>query len=66
MVQSGKVVKFNASVTAIDGSVKNTTIHRIGTYNLTADGKYVVYNPELGLVQELSQQPERLSSQCCW
>ncbi|MCH1931611.1 MotA/TolQ/ExbB proton channel family protein [Shewanella sp. A25] len=58
MAQSGKVVKFEGSVTGIDGNVKNTTIHRIGAYNLTADGKYVVYNSELGLIQELSQQPE--------
>ncbi|ABS07771.1 biopolymer transport protein ExbB [Shewanella baltica] len=58
MAQSGKVVKFEGSVTGIDGSVKTTTIHRIGSYNLTADGKYVVYNPELGLIQQLSQQPE--------
>ncbi|MGI2152707.1 MotA/TolQ/ExbB proton channel family protein [Shewanella oncorhynchi] len=58
MAQSGKVVKFEGSVTGIDGSVKTTTIHRVGAYNLTADGKYVVYNPELGLIQQLSQQPE--------
>ncbi|MGI2066738.1 MotA/TolQ/ExbB proton channel family protein [Shewanella sp. MF08487] len=58
MAQSGKVVKFEGSVTGIDGSVNTTTIHRIGAYNLTADGKYVVYNPELGLIQQLSQQPE--------
>lgn len=58
MAQSGKVVKFEGSVTGIDGSVKTTTIHRIGSYNLTADGKYVVYNSELGLIQQLSQQPE--------
>jgi len=58
MAESGKVVKFEGSVTGIDGSVKTTTIHRIGSYNLTADGKYVVYNPELGLIQQLSQQPE--------
>ena len=58
MAQSGKVVKFEGSVTGIDGSVKTTTIHRIGSYNLTADGKYVVYNPEIGLIQQLSQQPE--------
>lgn len=58
MVQSGKVVKFEGSVTGIDGNVKTTTIHRVGAYNLTADGKYVVFNPELGLIQELSQQPE--------
>ena len=58
MAQSGKVVKFEGSVTGIDGSVNTTTIHRVGAYNLTADGKYVVYNPELGLIQQLSQQPE--------
>ncbi|MGL5048304.1 MAG: MotA/TolQ/ExbB proton channel family protein [Shewanella sp.] len=58
MAQSGKVVKFEGSVTGIDGSVKTTTIHRVGAYNLTAEGKYVVYNPELGLIQQLSQQPE--------
>ncbi|MCL1089467.1 MotA/TolQ/ExbB proton channel family protein [Shewanella profunda] len=58
MAQSGKVVKFEGSVTGIDGSVKTTTIHRVGAYNLTADGKYVVYNHDLGLIQQLSQQPE--------
>jgi biopolymer transport protein ExbB len=58
MAETGKVVKFEGSVTDIDGNVANTTIHRIGSFNLTANGKYVVYNPELGLVQQLSQQPE--------
>ncbi|MGI2175733.1 MotA/TolQ/ExbB proton channel family protein [Shewanella ulleungensis] len=58
MVQSGKVVKFDGAVTAIDGNVVNTAIHRVGPFNLTAEGKYVVYKPELSLIQELSQQPE--------
>ncbi|ABV87971.1 MotA/TolQ/ExbB proton channel family protein [Shewanella pealeana] len=58
MAESGKVVKFEGSVTGIDGSVNNTTITRVGTYNLLADGKYVVYNADLGLIQELSQQPD--------
>ncbi|MDR8523262.1 MotA/TolQ/ExbB proton channel family protein [Shewanella fidelis] len=58
MAESGKVVKFEGTVTGIDGNVKNTTITRIGAYNLIADGKYVVYNPELSLIQELSQQPD--------
>lgn len=58
MVQSGKVVKFQGDVTAIDGNVETTSIHRVGPFNLTADGKYVVYKPELGLIQQLSQQPE--------
>lgn len=58
MVQSGKVVKFEGAVTDIDGSVSNTTITRVGTFNLLADGQYVVYNAELGLIQQLSQQPD--------
>ncbi|MEZ9820844.1 MotA/TolQ/ExbB proton channel family protein [Shewanella sp. 10N.286.45.A1] len=58
MAESGKVVKFDGSVTGIDGSVTNTTITRVGPFNLLADGKYVVYNADLGLVQQLSQQPD--------
>ncbi|PKG57582.1 flagellar motor protein MotA [Shewanella sp. Choline-02u-19] len=57
MAESGKVVNFEGSVTAIDGSVHNTMITRIGAYNLLADGKYVVFNSDLSLIQELSQQP---------
>ncbi|NKF51801.1 MotA/TolQ/ExbB proton channel family protein [Shewanella sp. WXL01] len=64
MVQSGKVVKFNADVTGLDGGVRNTEVTRVGAYNLLADGQYVVYNADLGLIQELSQQPgaEQVSS----
>jgi len=58
MVESGKVVTFDGAVTDIDGSVRNTTITRVGPFNLLADGKYVVYNSDLGLIQELSQQPD--------
>jgi len=58
MVESAKVVKFEGEVTAIDGSVHHTTITRVGAHNLLADGKYVVYNADLGLIQELSQQPD--------
>lgn len=57
MVQSGKVVTFNGDITGIDGNVHNSRITRVGTFNLLADEQYVIYNPELGLIQELSQQP---------
>ncbi|MBE8167374.1 MAG: MotA/TolQ/ExbB proton channel family protein [Shewanella sp.] len=57
MVQQGKNVSFNAEITGVDGSVHNTTVTRIGVYNLLADGQYVVYKPDLGLIQELPQQP---------
>jgi biopolymer transport protein ExbB len=58
MVEAAKVVKFQGSVTDIDGNVVETTVHRVGPFNLTANGKYVVYKPELNLIQQLSQQPE--------
>ncbi len=64
MAESGKVVTFDADITAIDGSVHNSKVTRVGAYNLLADGHYVVYNSDLGLIQELSQQPgsEHVSS----
>lgn len=64
MAESGKVVTFDGAVTTIDGSVHNTKITRVGAYNLLADGEYVVYNADLGLIQQLSQQPggEQVSS----
>ncbi|MCH1923442.1 MotA/TolQ/ExbB proton channel family protein [Shewanella sp. C32] len=58
ITQGGKVVKFNAAVTDIDGNVENTTVTRIGEFNLIANGKYVVWKPDLGIIQELSQQPD--------
>ncbi|WP_153915499.1 MotA/TolQ/ExbB proton channel family protein [Shewanella sp. TC10] len=57
MVESGKVVNFDAEVTGLDGNVQATTVTRVGAYNLLADGQYVVYNADLGLIQKLSQQP---------
>ncbi|MBT1443172.1 MotA/TolQ/ExbB proton channel family protein [Shewanella sp. JM162201] len=68
MAESGKVVKFEAAVTDIDGNVVNTTVSRIGAFNLTADGKYVVYNSELGLIQQLSAQPDsyQVSTVASW
>ena len=30
---------------------------RVGTYNLLADGMYLEYSPESGLVSELTRQP---------
>jgi len=57
IVQSGKVVSFQGDVTGVDGNVKTTTITRVGAFNLLADNEYVVYNPELSLIKDLSQQP---------
>lgn len=59
LAQSGKVVSFPKDVISIDGDKVNQQITRVGTFNLLADDKYVVFNPELNLIQELSQQPSR-------
>lgn len=64
MVEQGKVVTFDSKVTGVDGNVTETKVTRVGPYNLLANGEYVVYKPELNVIQGLSQQPggEQVSS----
>jgi len=57
MVESGRVVKFKRTVLRADGEPEDMEVVRVGTYNLLADGMYLEYSPESGLVSELSRQP---------
>jgi biopolymer transport protein ExbB len=57
MVESGRVVKFNRTVLRADGSQEEMEVVRVGTYNLMANGMYLEYSPENGLVSELARQP---------
>jgi biopolymer transport protein ExbB len=57
MVESGRVVKFNRTVLRADGSQEEMEVVRVGTYNRLADGMYLEYSPENGLVSELARQP---------
>ena len=57
MVESSRIVKFNRSVLLADGTQKEMEVVRVGTYNLVADGVYLEYSPESGLVSELARQP---------
>lgn len=57
MVESSRIVKFNRSVLLADGTQKEMEVVRVGTYNLVADGMYLEYSPESGLVSELARQP---------
>ena len=57
MVESARVVKFNRSVLLANGDQAEMEVVRIGTYNLVADGMYLEYSPENGLVSELARQP---------
>lgn len=57
MIESGRVVKFNRTVLRADGSQQEMDVVRVGAYNLLADGMYLEYSPENGLVSELARQP---------
>jgi biopolymer transport protein ExbB len=61
MVESGRVVKFNRMVMR-NGEPTETEVVRVGTYNLLADGLYLEYSPDTGLVSELERQPSGYSS----
>ena len=57
MIESGRIVKFNRAVLLANGEQAEMEVVRVGTYNLMADGMYLEYSPENGLVSELARQP---------
>ena len=58
MTESGKVVKFSTDVIDIQGNKSQTTVVRVGAFNIVADGKYLNYEPTTGNVSEIPRQPE--------
>jgi biopolymer transport protein ExbB len=58
MTESGKVVKFDTTVTTADGKKEEQTVVRVGTFNLVnTNGEYLQYVPETGALQVLARQP---------
>jgi biopolymer transport protein ExbB len=58
MVESGKVVSFNAEVAKPNGDKTEQKVVRIGTFNVVAeDGKYLQYVSSKGTLEELARQP---------
>ncbi|MEM7366729.1 MAG: MotA/TolQ/ExbB proton channel family protein [Pseudomonadota bacterium] len=57
MTESGKVVRFNTEVTAVDGQKSQREVVRIGAWNLVSNGEYVSYDIENDIVKELPRQP---------
>lgn len=57
MVESGKVVRFNAPVITNDGEELEREVVRIGTFNVVSEGTYLKYLPETGRLVELGRQP---------
>ncbi|MCK9468466.1 MAG: MotA/TolQ/ExbB proton channel family protein [Porticoccaceae bacterium] len=57
MVESGKVVKFPATVVTAQGDQEQREVVRIGSFNLVSDGKYLDYNARSSIISELPRQP---------
>jgi len=58
IVESGKVVKFQAQVVANDGKSNSATVTRVGVFNASSAGKFVRYIPETRQIVTLARQPE--------
>ncbi len=58
LTESGKVVKFNASVVTPDGQKADKTVTRVGAFNIVSDGKYLSYQSETNQIIELPRQPQ--------
>ena len=56
--ESGKVTSFTTKVLEANGKSVEKEVTRLGSFNLVADGKYVIYSGETGQVMELARQPE--------
>jgi biopolymer transport protein ExbB len=59
VTESGKIVKFDHSVTLADGEIVNTDIVRVGVFNLVYDGGFLTYDSGTGTISELQRQPEQ-------
>lgn len=58
LVESGRVVKFNAEVVKPNGDKTTQEVVRVGVWNLVSEGKYLSYNSESAIIEELPRQPE--------
>jgi biopolymer transport protein ExbB len=57
MTEQGRVVKFPAPVLTVQGGEETKQVIRVGVFSAIADGEYLLFEPELGKLRELSRQP---------
>lgn len=57
MTQSGKVVRFPATVVTGDGKREERAVTRAGAFNVFSGGKYLSWVPESGQLVEFPRQP---------
>lgn len=56
MVEQGKVVEFDAKVYTPEG-IETRKVTRAGVFSVISDGEYLLWDANLGQLQELSRQP---------
>ncbi len=57
MTESGKVVRFPATVVTVDGDEVEREVVRIGVFNAVSGGKYLVWKQKIQRLVELARQP---------
>lgn len=57
MIESGRVVKFQAPLVFPDGTRQEQEVVRVGSYNLVSDGQYLNFDSVSGQLQVLPRQP---------
>ncbi len=57
MTETGKVVRYNASVVMPDGTKAQKRIVRVGSFNAVSEGKYIVWAADEGNLKQLARQP---------
>jgi biopolymer transport protein ExbB len=58
MVESGKVVSFDAELAKPNGDKVQSRVVRVGLFNIVSEeGKYLQYVPTKGTLEELARQP---------
>jgi len=57
MTEQGQVVRYDADVLTADGEVQRREVVRAGVFNVMADGRYLIWEPEQAKLRELPRQP---------
>ena len=58
LVESGRVVKFNADVVQTNGESQQQEVVRVGVWNLVSNGQYLRYVADTGKIEVLPRQPD--------
>ncbi len=59
MVQSGKVARYGADIVNAAGEPTAAEVVRVGTFNLVSGDRFLRYDLDTGITQELPRQPQR-------